>query len=738
MSTKLFSIIIPTRQRHDTLRYSIQSVLNQTHKDFELIIMDNFSSKETSEVVFSFDDPRIKYYRSPERLSMTANWELALSHSTGEYVTIIGDDDGLLPDALERCLILLNQNKVNIVTWFRWPYFWPDASSHHQRNQLFIPLEQGIGIWDSKESLKLCYQYKITYERLPMLYNSFVNREIIQKVKSVYGTYYPPKTISPDICSGILNAYFTESYLFSTRFLSIAGISGHSIGMSQVTLSKDSKSSTPADLFIKEHNDKYLDGIIHKKLIPSLHQKIGIASDMLTVKDAFFLNDNEIQFNVRGLLGVLASEINSDPDNYENTLTDIKNLAQKYGISLSELNVPSRAFIKKGTKIYHGPIRDNNGNVSGLIVDCKLAGITDVAQAALLAYGIMEGESEAQENYGDFYATLQQGEKLFSEGQTVEAMRCFTKILKESDSSSICCQAFNNLGVIAHSLNEMERAEQWFLKAIEIDSINIDALLNLSDVYLIQGFDDKAQDVLKRAFVAHPASDQIAERLALLTPALDSKITVETSEPPTKSDSPDALSRSIPEEKSDPIVFDPESLKPEIRKLNIGGHQRADGWEIFNAVDAPEVDHLGNAADLSKFADETFESLYSSNVLEHIDYLQLEKLLREWKRVLIPGGKIYVSVPNFDKIATLLIKRKKSDLKSQFHLMRMIFGEHIDKSDYNCIGLNQTILTHFLHSAGFINIQKVDNFQFITGSNQMKFEGMAITLNMSAKKPKDQ
>ena len=286
----------------------------------------------------------------------------------------------------------------------------------------------------------------------------------------------------------------------------------------------------------------------------------------------------------------------------------------------------------------------------------------------------------------------------------------------------------------------MQRAEQWFLKAIEIDSINIDALLNLSDVYLIKGLDDKAMDVLKSASVAHPCNDQIAERLALVTPASNPKEIIEASDTQnlTEPDSNDALSRSIPEEKSDPIVFDPESLKPEIRKLNIGGHQRADGWEIFNALYAPEVDHLGNAADLSKFTDETFESLYSSNVLEHIDYLQLEKLLREWKRVLIPGGKIYVSVPNFDKIATLLIKRKKSDLKSQFHLMRMIFGEHIDKSDYNCIGLNQTILTHFLHSAGFINIQKVDNFQFITGSNQMKFEGAAITLNMSAKKPKDQ
>ena len=66
MSQVLFSIIIPTRQRHDTLKYSIQSVITQTYKEFELIVMDKFSTPETAEVVASFNDPRIKYYRATE------------------------------------------------------------------------------------------------------------------------------------------------------------------------------------------------------------------------------------------------------------------------------------------------------------------------------------------------------------------------------------------------------------------------------------------------------------------------------------------------------------------------------------------------------------------------------------------------------------------------------------------------------------------------------------------------
>jgi glycosyltransferase involved in cell wall biosynthesis len=63
--------------------------------------MDNFSTPETAEVVASFNDPRIKYYRATERLSMSDNWELGLSYATGEYIFVLGDDDALMPDGLE-------------------------------------------------------------------------------------------------------------------------------------------------------------------------------------------------------------------------------------------------------------------------------------------------------------------------------------------------------------------------------------------------------------------------------------------------------------------------------------------------------------------------------------------------------------------------------------------------------------------------------------------------------------
>ena len=70
------------------------------------------------------------------------------------------------------------------------------------------------------------------------------------------------------------------------------------------------------------------------------------------------------------------------------------------------------------------------------------------------------------------------------------------------------------------------------------------------------------------------------------------------------------------------------------RKLIIGGKQAASGWEIMDAQPAPYVDHLGDAQDLSRFADDTFAAIYASHVLEQFDYKDdLPAILKEWLRI---------------------------------------------------------------------------------------------------------
>lgn len=177
-------------------------------------------------------------------------------------------------------------------------------------------------------------------------------------------------------------------------------------------------------------------------------------------------------------------------------------------------------------------------------------------------------------------------------------------------------------------------------------------------------------------------------------------------------------------------------MSPSVRKLHIGGWVRAEGWEVLNATPGPAVDHVGDARDLSRFADGTFSELYASHVVEHFDYHgELHKTLQEWRRVLVPGGRLYVSVPDLDVLARLLLDRQRLSERDRYQVMRMLFGGHVDRYDYHQVGLNEEFLRTFLRSAGYVNIRRVDDLGFFDDTSRMVFAGVAISLNMISEKP---
>lgn len=173
------------------------------------------------------------------------------------------------------------------------------------------------------------------------------------------------------------------------------------------------------------------------------------------------------------------------------------------------------------------------------------------------------------------------------------------------------------------------------------------------------------------------------------------------------------------------------------RKLHIGGKIRVSGWEVFNAVPGPHVDHVGNAADLARFEDNIFQELYASHVLEHFDYTgEVQSTLAEWNRVLIPSGTIYISVPDLDTLCRLFLEKDKLKTDDRFFVMKMIFGGHLDQYDYHVVGLNQEFLTIFLLQAKFESIRRVDSFGFFDDTSTMTFAGVPISLNIVAQKLK--
>jgi len=175
---------------------------------------------------------------------------------------------------------------------------------------------------------------------------------------------------------------------------------------------------------------------------------------------------------------------------------------------------------------------------------------------------------------------------------------------------------------------------------------------------------------------------------------------------------------------------------PMPRRLHIGGTIRAPGWEVLNIVPGEHVDHVGPAHDLSQFPDDTFAELYASHVLEHLSPRgMLEQGLREWRRVLEPGGILSVSVPDLDVLTRLFADRARLNAQERFTVMLMMFGGHADAHDRHEIGFDEDFLRHFLAAAGFSDVRRVASLGRFRDSSEMEFKGARISLNMVAAKP---
>jgi len=107
--TPLVTVLIPTYNRAHLLPRAVRSTLNQTYRNFELIIVDDGSMDDTPNVVKTFEDERIMYIRHEENRGILAARNTGLDAAKGDYLTRVDDDDELVPEALETAVKELNR-----------------------------------------------------------------------------------------------------------------------------------------------------------------------------------------------------------------------------------------------------------------------------------------------------------------------------------------------------------------------------------------------------------------------------------------------------------------------------------------------------------------------------------------------------------------------------------------------------------------------------------------------------
>ena len=165
-------------------------------------------------------------------------------------------------------------------------------------------------------------------------------------------------------------------------------------------------------------------------------------------------------------------------------------------------------------------------------------------------------------------------------------------------------------------------------------------------------------------------------------------------------------------------------------KLHLGGKQKKDGWTILNAIDAPEVDIVGDLMDLGQFDDESCDEVYASHILEHVPQKKVVETMSGISRILKKGGKFYCSVPDLEILSKLLI-HEKLNTEQKFEVMRMMFGGQIDEYDFHYIGYTWDFFQkYFAGQSGFKSMERVEGFGLFEDASNQKFLGVLISLNI--------
>ncbi len=373
MNLPRFTIIIPTRERCDTLAAALKTCVTQDYGDLEIIVSDNFSQDETVEVVRSYRDKRIRYINTGQRVGMSTNWEFALSHVAEGYVTFIGDDDGLLPGAVSRIAETLGSSGMPpALAWGRAVYCWPSYPSPSRQDTLFFHTDRRLLRLQAAEWLTQLSLYQCPWASLPSVYNSFIDLQTINEVKRRGNGRFFNSAI-PDVYSAIAIACVIDTYYFSMRPYAVAGLSRHSTGNSFSNLRVDAR---PAQRFLTENEIP-----IHPQVVMSSLSTICATECLLQARDLGLTPPN-LPIDLKRLIKAALLEASEEPaEEYPAILDSLRQIGVKNGLEAYVEDAIAGAMHSPAVQGKPRSARDLRRR--GIVFNCNDFGIKDVYDASL-------------------------------------------------------------------------------------------------------------------------------------------------------------------------------------------------------------------------------------------------------------------------------------------------------------------------------------------------------------------
>lgn len=135
------SVIIPTFNRAHLVKKAISSVLGQTYRDLEVIIVDDFSKDNTSEIISEIKDERLKYVKHAQQKGASEARNTGVAASNGTYLAFLDDDDEWFPEKLQLQMDLFQEKPETGMIYTG--YFYIDAKSKKTIRE-FKPKKKGF------------------------------------------------------------------------------------------------------------------------------------------------------------------------------------------------------------------------------------------------------------------------------------------------------------------------------------------------------------------------------------------------------------------------------------------------------------------------------------------------------------------------------------------------------------------------------------------------------------------
>ena len=245
MNAERMTVLIPTCERADVLQYSLATCLNQPDAGpVRFLVSDNCSRDHTQSVVDDAmkRDSRVESIRTSERLGMAEHWEWALKHVSDGWVCIIGDDDGLMPNALPTLRQAITRHPtLDAINWPHSCYIYPDDRKPAVSGLLALTWLEHEEIRSGKKWISRVADFRSAfYVDLPIVYHGLLHTRLLEKITSSVGRQIGTRI--PDVFLSVAAAGLIGDYLWLAYSQSINGSSRHSTYASVVGVN-DSKAA---------------------------------------------------------------------------------------------------------------------------------------------------------------------------------------------------------------------------------------------------------------------------------------------------------------------------------------------------------------------------------------------------------------------------------------------------------------------------------------------------------------